>query len=510
MVSFSLSDSLTFMILFMFACFLSTNSPSIAFGVGMGGNDGESNEGSDEPPDIECDPDAPITSELITAGCPDDESDGSDDEDDESDGSDDEDDESDGSDDEDDIICDPDAPITSELVAVDCPEICDNGIDDNNDGLTDEEDEICSDFENHKPIARASGPGTVKEGDTISLTGDGEDEDDDILTYSWTQTGGPTVSLSDSTSDTPSLVAPIVGTDTPCIDGLPTTILTFQLVVSDVEEDSSPSSVEVKVTRNTEPLTLTAGGQAIARSNEFVMVTSKATGGSGCGEIKYAWTQTGGATGVISSSSSSSPGFKTGSPAEAEDAILKVVATDGDEKTSVEAEIAIKVCPSRLIASLANRESNIPDISSGDCDYSRIDVRATSAGPFTSAHLFIVFTEKNGQETIFRGGPRDNPLLGGGKIRVDWGNYEPPSGTGYEAGLDWDINAASVTLLKGPAAFGKDNCFGNQGSRINGAMIDYELLGPNSNTVVKTLLAKCGVPVGKPNGSFPGFNDEPL
>ena len=41
---------------------------------------------------------------------------------------------------------------------------------------------------------------------------------------------------------------------------------------------------------------------------------------------------------------------------------------------------SIKVCR-KPIVSLGNREVNIPEIGSGDCDYGRIDVRGTSAEP---------------------------------------------------------------------------------------------------------------------------------
>ena len=53
--------------------------------------------------------------------------------------------------------------MTSELV---CLEICGNGRDYNNDGSTDAEDDSCA---NHEPIARATAPGIVSEGENSYL-----------------------------------------------------------------------------------------------------------------------------------------------------------------------------------------------------------------------------------------------------------------------------------------------------------------------------------------------------
>ncbi len=50
-------------------------------------------------------------------------------------------------------------------------------------------------------------------------------------------------------------------------------------------------------------------------------------------------------------------------------------------------------------------------------------------------------------------------------------------------------------------------CFDEVADRIEAAKINYKALGPNSNTVVTTLLKLCGVPLIKPPGWFVGSND---
>ncbi len=91
---------------------------------------------------------------------------------------------------------------------------------------------------NAKPVAAASGGPNVDEGAVATLSAAGSmDPDAETLTYAWTQTGGPAVTLSGATSSTPTFTAPFVTANTP---------LAFNVTVSD-GTDSSAATVSLTV-----------------------------------------------------------------------------------------------------------------------------------------------------------------------------------------------------------------------------------------------------------------------
>ncbi|PTL84442.1 myxosortase-dependent M36 family metallopeptidase [Vitiosangium sp. GDMCC 1.1324] len=92
---------------------------------------------------------------------------------------------------------------------------------------------------NQAPVAHVEPVGAVDEGESVTLAASASDPDDGTtLSYSWTQVGGPGVTLSDRTSAQPTFIAPQVGSDTE---------LTFQLIASDGALESAPVTVSVLV-----------------------------------------------------------------------------------------------------------------------------------------------------------------------------------------------------------------------------------------------------------------------
>ena len=96
---------------------------------------------------------------------------------------------------------------------------------------------------NQLPPAADAGPDqNVIEGATVVLDGsESSDPNDAIVTYEWTQTGGPAITLSDTAAVRPTFVAAPIAEDV---------MLVFQLTVYDSGGDSDSDTVSINVTDN--------------------------------------------------------------------------------------------------------------------------------------------------------------------------------------------------------------------------------------------------------------------
>jgi hypothetical protein len=96
------------------------------------------------------------------------------------------------------------------------------------------------------PTANAGGDQSVNEGALVTLDGTtSSDPDGEALTYQWSQTSGPAVSLSDPTAAMPTFTAPDVAAPTD---------LTFDLVVCDEANPTSLCSAADSVTVTVNPV----------------------------------------------------------------------------------------------------------------------------------------------------------------------------------------------------------------------------------------------------------------
>ncbi len=92
---------------------------------------------------------------------------------------------------------------------------------------------------NRRPTARVGPAQTIVSGTEVTLDGSGSDDPDgETVTWSWTQTSGPSVTLSDATAASPTFTAPTVTAATE---------LTFALEVHDASLASDPVTVTITV-----------------------------------------------------------------------------------------------------------------------------------------------------------------------------------------------------------------------------------------------------------------------
>jgi hypothetical protein len=196
---------------------------------------------------------------------------------------------------------------------------------------------------NTAPTADAGPDQTVASGAVVSLDGTGStDPESDTLTYAWTQTGGPAVTLTGANTATPSFTAP-AGPAT----------LTFDLQVCDPAPLCDTDSVVVNVSGpgNTAP-TANAGPDQTVASGAAVSLNGTGSTDPENDTLTYAWTQTGGPAVTLTGANTATPSFTAPAGPATLTFELEVCDTeplcDTDSVTvNVQAPVTGKPCPPR-------------------------------------------------------------------------------------------------------------------------------------------------------------------
>jgi hypothetical protein len=190
---------------------------------------------------------------------------------------------------------------------------------------------------NEVPEADAGSDQTVPENSSARLAGSGSDADDDALTYAWTQTEGPAVTLSSTTGQYPTFDVPEVDDET---------TLTFQLIVNDGMVDSEPDTVSITVTNVLAgDLTADAGKDQVVDETVTVQLSGSGNDPSG-GPVTFSWAQTEGDSVTLSSTTIANPTFTSPEVANEETMTLvfELTVTDGQGRTATDT-VTITVDP---------------------------------------------------------------------------------------------------------------------------------------------------------------------
>lgn len=190
---------------------------------------------------------------------------------------------------------------------------------------------------NSPPVVDAGEDQTVDGEKQVTLTGSASDDDEEPLTYLWSQIAGPAVTLSSQDELTTSFVAPKVSVDT---------VLTFQLIANDGHEDSEPDTVDVTVKGTvTKQITAYAGKDMTVPEKSTVTLV-----GSGKDPMKqklfYSWRQVSGEQVVLSASDLAKPSFVAPDVAngETKTLVFELTVSDGQGRSSKDT-VTVTVTP---------------------------------------------------------------------------------------------------------------------------------------------------------------------
>jgi hypothetical protein len=206
---------------------------------------------------------------------------------------------------------------------------------------------------NHAPMADAGAPQIVQEGSAVGLSGTASfDVDGDPITYQWTQTSGPTVSLTGPNTAVPTFTAPLLS------GGVGTGIaLEFEIAVSDGAL-SSTSTVTVTVEQNNHAPVADAGAPQTVSPGTLVTLDGAASDDPDNDAVGFAWVQVGGPTVTLLNAATSNPSF-TAPPANgAVPLTFRLTVSDG-ELLSQPADVVVTVNNGPPLCQLARAEPSL-------------------------------------------------------------------------------------------------------------------------------------------------------
>jgi uncharacterized protein YcnI len=246
---------------------------------------------------------------------------------------------------------------------------------------------------NEAPTANAGVDQAVNEASPVSLAGSGTDPNGDVLTYAWTQTLGPAVTLAGGTTATPSFTSPSVTAST---------VLEFELTVNDGKGGTATDRVRVTVANNVnEPPTANAGvDQAV---NEASPVALAGSGMDPNGDpLTYAWTQTLGPAVTLSGAATATPSFTTPTVTASTVLEFQLTVSDGRGGTATD----------RVRVTVANNVNEPPTANAGTDRSVNEQVTVALAGSGTDPNgdpLSYAWTQTQGPAVTLTGAASATP-----------------------------------------------------------------------------------------------------
>src|SRR5690348_16353231 len=186
---------------------------------------------------------------------------------------------------------------------------------------------------NHPPVANAGVNQTVNETESVTLNGiasDPDPNDNDKLTYLWTQTAGPYTKLKNSNTTNPSFIAPTVSSDR---------VLKFLLTVRDDKGATSNNSAVVVITVkhvNHPPIANVGQENQVANPGDIATLDGSKSKDPDNDTLSYSWVQISGPRVKMDGANTSIATFTTPSNISADTPLVfKLIVKDSKNATSI-------------------------------------------------------------------------------------------------------------------------------------------------------------------------------
>ncbi len=230
---------------------------------------------------------------------------------------------------------------------------------------------------NNPPTANAGADISVDEMSSVGLSGTASDPDaGDTLSYLWIQTDGPTVTLTDDDTLTPSFMAPdVLATATPVT-------LTFQFQVTDGTVNVNDSVVvtvnDIGVGTNSPPVANAGPDQDVAEATLITLDGTASSDPDPADTLTYSWQQTAGATVTLDDATAGQPEFTSPdvAPGVTETLTFELTVNDGTDTATDTVDVRVTEGMTAVtVSGELTYEFVNPNVDCRGLNFNSIDVR---------------------------------------------------------------------------------------------------------------------------------------